>query len=86
MDSLEARGYAVDLLRRRLDAGWRRKSIEATVHESGIGPDDPGYFMSAGRITVPLPFPLKHGSPGSHTFKLGDLLDELDGPQGGLFG
>lgn len=86
MDALEAKGYAVDLLRRRLNAGWRRKSIEETVHEGGIGPSDPGYLMSAGRISVPMPFTLKHGVPGTHTFRISDLLDEIDGPQGGLFG
>lgn len=85
MDSLAARNYAVALLRRRLKAGWHRRSIEETAMEGSIGPGDPGYFMSAGKISVPMPFTLKHGVPGTNTFKLTDLLDEIDGPQGGLF-
>lgn len=83
MTADEARANAIALLQRRLAKGWSRQSVEATVYEGACGPSLPGYLMSSGRITIPSA--MRHGDPDKHTFRLSDLFDEIESPQGGLF-
>lgn len=82
MSPADARAEAEAMLRRRLAKGWSRQAIESTVFEGASGPGRPGYLMSAGRLS--FPFTLRHDE-AEHTFRLRELLDDIESPQGGLF-
>lgn len=79
MTALDAKRYALALLRGRLAACWPRGEIEQTTYEGAGGPGLVGYLMSAGKISVPSC--VQHGAAGTHTFPLGGLLDEIEGTE-----
>lgn len=78
MNNAEARAYAIDVLRRRMQhPRFSRERFLSTVHEGAGGPDEPGWEVRSGKMTAPW--------VDGHTFRLADLFDEIDSPQGGLF-
>lgn len=87
----EARCCALVMLRSRLSKPWwPRSMVEATTYEGSSGPGVTGYLMAAGKISVPSC--LRHGEPGTHAFRIRDLIDEIeagtalyDVPQADLF-
>lgn len=86
MEREAAKAEAIDMLRRRLAIGWwSRQRIEQTIFEGASGPGVPGYLLSSGRLSIPSPPAAKHEGEGVHTFRLSELLDEIESPQGALF-
>lgn len=87
----EAKCCALLMLQSRLSKPWwPRSMIEATTYEGSSGPGVTGYLISTGKISVPAC--IRHGENGSHTFRIRDLLDEIesgtalyDVPQADLF-
>lgn len=85
MDRELAHTEAIDMLRRRLAKGWARQQIVDTIFEGSCGPSSHGYLIRGGRIYLPHPRDLRPES-AEHSFALGELIDEIESPQGVLFG
>lgn len=80
MTKAEAHDWALRYVRRKLEHGATRESMNSTTYEGHGCPGKPGYELSQGKITVPC-----LDSRG-HTFRIDRLVDEIESPQRGLWG
>lgn len=81
MTELEAMEVAMTVVRRKL-AKCGRAALEGIVFEGQCGPGDPGWEIRENVITVPMPH---LGNGPCFRFRLQDLAERIDSPQGGLF-
>lgn len=86
IDKAEAARIATEIVRRKLYRGATSMSIRETTFEGGYLFWAPGveYLIRAGRVSIGerLPWP-PNGT--EHTFRIDDLMQEFDSPQGSLF-
>ena len=68
----EAREVARDHVRQKLERGVSRARMNAIELEGCVGPNEDGYQLRRGRITVPM-----IGEP-KHTFRVDHLVDEIE--------